>query len=376
MEPFTQPVMEIKIECECGTRFKFDVEPIHGRMPAPIRCPACDGDRTEQANSFIQAQAAPSQEIAALMSPAVAATPSSPSTLPPAMATGGTLRINRPLAPPPIGATASGHVPPPISMPPAFGASRKSPTPPRASHKLKGALATAGTVLVIALGVIGFGSKWFRRIRTLAKIATEVAVAGESSEPAEVNLPKNLVYDNCVSLFIQHSNHLEVAEACKQYWKEQLHKNLSLMAASEEAFKQGTSYQLYPAHNGYVRIISGLEWPETQFEGLCRFLSQRFNSLVFEAMDVDFSGAHHFGVYEAGARKFHSQMDVRIVGGDEKDSIKNEGEDWVVARGYQPAAGGFKKFNLFEGDRVTQAMGMKLWDESADSGENFLLLKE
>jgi len=25
--------MEIKIECGCGTRFKFDVEPVNGRMP-------------------------------------------------------------------------------------------------------------------------------------------------------------------------------------------------------------------------------------------------------------------------------------------------------------------------------------------------------
>ena len=370
--------MEIKIECDCGTRFKFDVEPIHGRMPAPVRCPACDSDRTDQANGLIQAQLAPASRV----SPAAIATPvfsgEAATTPPPAAPTsGGTLRINRAAAtPPPIGSSPAGQVPPPLSSPAPFAANRRVPPPQPASNKIKGALATAGTVIVIALGVIGFGSKWFRRIRTLAKIATEVAVAGESSEPTEVNIPKNLVYDNCVALFIQHSNHLEVADACKQYWKEQLHKNLSLLAVSEDAFKQGTTYQLYPAHNGYVRILSGLEWPEAQFEGLCRFLSQRFNSMVFESMDVDFSGAYHFGVYEAGARKFHSQMDVRIVGGDEKESIKNEGEDWIVAHGYQPSAGGFKKFSLFEGDRVTQAMGMKLWDEAPDSGENFLLLKE
>jgi uncharacterized protein YxjI len=45
--------MEVKIECPCGTRFKFDVEPHRGRMPQRVACPACNADATDAANAFI-----------------------------------------------------------------------------------------------------------------------------------------------------------------------------------------------------------------------------------------------------------------------------------------------------------------------------------
>jgi outer membrane protein assembly factor BamB len=45
--------MNIKIECACGTRYSFDVEPRDGRMPAPVQCPACHADGTQAANQII-----------------------------------------------------------------------------------------------------------------------------------------------------------------------------------------------------------------------------------------------------------------------------------------------------------------------------------
>lgn len=48
--------MEIKLECQCGTRFKFDVEPVNGRMPVGIGCPSCGLDGTTQANAIIAEQ--------------------------------------------------------------------------------------------------------------------------------------------------------------------------------------------------------------------------------------------------------------------------------------------------------------------------------
>src|SRR6185503_19905570 len=45
--------MEIKIECGCGTRFKFDVEPVYGRMPVPVQCPCCGCDTTTDANQIL-----------------------------------------------------------------------------------------------------------------------------------------------------------------------------------------------------------------------------------------------------------------------------------------------------------------------------------
>jgi uncharacterized protein YxjI len=45
--------MEVKIECGCGTRFKFDVEPVYGRMPMPVQCPNCGCDATTDANQML-----------------------------------------------------------------------------------------------------------------------------------------------------------------------------------------------------------------------------------------------------------------------------------------------------------------------------------
>jgi hypothetical protein len=49
----------IKLECECGQRFAFEVEPVYGRMPAPVNCPACGADSTEAANAALAQSEAP-----------------------------------------------------------------------------------------------------------------------------------------------------------------------------------------------------------------------------------------------------------------------------------------------------------------------------
>jgi hypothetical protein len=43
----------IKIQCECGQRYAFDVEPVNGRMTSPVACPACGADGTIAANAII-----------------------------------------------------------------------------------------------------------------------------------------------------------------------------------------------------------------------------------------------------------------------------------------------------------------------------------
>jgi len=45
--------MNIKIECGCGTRYSFEVEPCNGRMPWAVECPACHADGTAAANQII-----------------------------------------------------------------------------------------------------------------------------------------------------------------------------------------------------------------------------------------------------------------------------------------------------------------------------------
>ncbi len=43
----------IKIECGCGQRYAFDVEPHDGRMPHTVACPVCGADGTGTANEVL-----------------------------------------------------------------------------------------------------------------------------------------------------------------------------------------------------------------------------------------------------------------------------------------------------------------------------------
>lgn len=51
--------MTIKVQCPCGAKYSFEVEPVEGRMPFAVNCPACNADGTEMANELIAAQAGP-----------------------------------------------------------------------------------------------------------------------------------------------------------------------------------------------------------------------------------------------------------------------------------------------------------------------------
>jgi hypothetical protein len=45
--------MELKVVCNCGQKYKFDVEPVNGVMPFSVNCPACGVDGTQSANSIL-----------------------------------------------------------------------------------------------------------------------------------------------------------------------------------------------------------------------------------------------------------------------------------------------------------------------------------
>ncbi len=46
-------MIPIKIQCECGQRYSFDIEPINGKMPSSVACPVCGLDGTTLANEMI-----------------------------------------------------------------------------------------------------------------------------------------------------------------------------------------------------------------------------------------------------------------------------------------------------------------------------------
>ena len=45
--------MTIKVQCPCGSKYSFDVEPVEGRMPFAVQCPTCNADGTDIANQII-----------------------------------------------------------------------------------------------------------------------------------------------------------------------------------------------------------------------------------------------------------------------------------------------------------------------------------
>lgn len=61
-------MIPIKIQCGCGQRYAFDVEPVDGHMPYAVACPVCGVDGTAAANTVI-AQAAPAEPVPASEAP-------------------------------------------------------------------------------------------------------------------------------------------------------------------------------------------------------------------------------------------------------------------------------------------------------------------
>src|SRR3954464_101901 len=52
-------MIPVKVLCECGQKYSFDVEPVGGRMPSSVACPVCATDGTGAANEIIAQSLAP-----------------------------------------------------------------------------------------------------------------------------------------------------------------------------------------------------------------------------------------------------------------------------------------------------------------------------
>lgn len=46
-------MIAVKVQCDCGQRYAFDVEPVGGALTSSVACPACGADGTAAANAFI-----------------------------------------------------------------------------------------------------------------------------------------------------------------------------------------------------------------------------------------------------------------------------------------------------------------------------------
>ena len=124
--------MEIKVVCECGQKYAFDVEPQNGAMPGPVSCPVCGKDGTGFANQQI------SQKLAA----SAAATVIASNIAPVAGNAPGNLRINRP-------SHSVESSPAPAVAPPPL------PSRPKAGISSTGSAMVAQPTNNLGLGILG-----------------------------------------------------------------------------------------------------------------------------------------------------------------------------------------------------------------------------
>jgi hypothetical protein len=74
-------MVELKIHCACGQKYKFEVEPVNNRMTFAVACPACGANGTEQANALL-GQMSIFKQIEPAPAPAPAAIPPPPPVVP------------------------------------------------------------------------------------------------------------------------------------------------------------------------------------------------------------------------------------------------------------------------------------------------------
>jgi hypothetical protein len=103
-------MIPVKVQCGCGQKYAFEVDPVDGHMPTAVKCPACGVDGTRSANEFI------AQVLA--MQPAVATVVAAPVARAPA------IRLT-----PSVAAATPPPAPAPPSLPQAAPRSTAMPTP-------------------------------------------------------------------------------------------------------------------------------------------------------------------------------------------------------------------------------------------------------
>jgi hypothetical protein len=163
--------MELKVACDCGQKYKFDVEPVEGRMPFTVNCPACGVDGTTSANQLLEQQLFPTASAPVAVADS-------------ASATAGGLRINRPTpaaAPPPLFAAS---VPLPLQwIDPALPIKPMMKTPVGAPKEFSMGLGVLGAFLGSAVGgALVYGFFWWAHFRFPLTGTIIGALAGVSAK--------------------------------------------------------------------------------------------------------------------------------------------------------------------------------------------------
>jgi hypothetical protein len=140
-------MLELKIQCDCGQKYKFDVEPLNGQMPFKVNCPVCGAEGTGSANQMLRGMA--TAGVTPIATAAVATAPVATLILPVPVSRAPRLRVDLASAEPvPEAGKARVEPPPPIAPP--------APIVPLAKPGKPNAAATdSGKKPSFSLGLLG-----------------------------------------------------------------------------------------------------------------------------------------------------------------------------------------------------------------------------
>lgn len=361
--------MEIKVQCDCGQKFKFDVEPVNGQMPFAVKCPVCGFDATPRANVILQqtlASAPPPAAIApaALAIAATAAPALAPAYTPPPapapMRPAG-LSINRP--PPTQAAPAPAEADEDIEEKENEDADGEGGV-----HEVKlGWKAWCWIGLFILLIIGGSFLKSSRK-----SVVNDVLdwgwnkVTGASSQTGDesaLDYPNVLHHDSGTALLIKHPNQDEVVQACSEFWQKRFKQKLySAPSKMNETLGEGFLYVLLPPVKGWVEINGAPDWDEKETETLTamsEFISKKFATTVVCALIGDDAEFGTVMIYENGDKKFSVVHTIRIARGEVKDMYRVTGESWASGLGFKPEVQGFKEFNMDDAARLVRHLGVE-----------------
>ena len=185
--------MKIKVQCPCGSKFEFEAEPVDGKMPWALSCPACNADATGLANEVIRQQLEPAKPKLSIKGHGTAAPAAAPAAAPPPPAppTGSKLRINMPHhgEKKPEAAAPAKEGAPPAAAPATTASTWTNPAannPNKAGGRRKGGgnrgkligMLAGGVVAVAALSAWG----WYAFVGSLPKVAYTVKPGGAGGE--------------------------------------------------------------------------------------------------------------------------------------------------------------------------------------------------
>jgi len=307
--------MEIKVTCPCGTRYKFPVEPVDGRLPQAIACPVCGADNTELGNQMIQEQL-------------------SGSVTPPPPPPAGGLRIaaHTPAAPSPAAAP-----PPPRPQPIMGGAARSAPAGEGAMAKTKKILTTILTIILVLIGIYAFYRKWSRRIGGMASLIEAVSSSGDSADSGK-KVRWTLPDDNGSELLVKSDSQTNVAATLATVYS-QIAKRPMRVVPNADELDADAQFGVMPVLKGVVQVGGPAEWQEAQATNLAATVSKQLHTTVVLAIMGDDAETGTVSIYEDGERRFyvHHWMEIKSLTEDGiKEFTQRDGDAWAAAHGYVP----------------------------------------